>query len=110
MADNFLNLTGLTRFKNKIIALIPTKTSDLTNDDNVVKDVSYVHTDNNYTTTEKNKLNGIASGAEVNVIEEIKVNNSSQTITNKSVNISVPSNIDNYNLYIGGVKIIWYEQ
>jgi len=34
---------------------------------NLVQDDSYVHTDNNYTTTEKNKLAGIASGAEVNV-------------------------------------------
>ena len=34
---------------------------------NTVLDASYVHTDNNYTTTEKNKLSGIASGAEVNV-------------------------------------------
>ena len=34
---------------------------------NTVIDASYVHTDNNYTTTEKNKLSGIASGAEVNV-------------------------------------------
>lgn len=33
---------------------------------NTVVDASYVHTDNNYTTTEKNKLDGIASGAEVN--------------------------------------------
>lgn len=32
-----------------------------------VVDASYVHTDNNYTTTEKNKLAGIAAGAEVNV-------------------------------------------
>ncbi len=32
-----------------------------------VIDASYVHTDNNYTTTEKNKLAGIAAGAEVNV-------------------------------------------
>lgn len=32
-----------------------------------VNDSSYVHTDNNYTTTEKNKLAGIAAGAEVNV-------------------------------------------
>lgn len=45
---------------------MPTKTSDLTNDSNFVSDASYVHTDNNYTTTEKNKLSGIASGAEVN--------------------------------------------
>lgn len=35
---------------------IPTKTSDLTNDSNFVSDANYVHTDNNYTTTEKNKL------------------------------------------------------
>lgn len=32
-----------------------------------VIDASYVHTDNNYTTTEKNKLAGIQAGAEVNV-------------------------------------------
>ena len=46
---------------------IPTNTSDLNNDSNFAVDASYVHTDNNYTTTEKNKLSGIASGAEVNV-------------------------------------------
>lgn len=46
---------------------IPTKTSDLTNDSDFVSDASYVHTDNNFTSTEKNKLSGIASGAEVNV-------------------------------------------
>lgn len=34
---------------------------------NTVIDASYVHTDNNYTTTEKTKLSGIADGAEVNV-------------------------------------------
>ena len=46
---------------------IPTKTSDLTNDSNFVSDANYVHTDNNYTTAEKDKLSGIAAGAEVNV-------------------------------------------
>ena len=35
--------------------------------ENLVQDASYVHTDNNYTTVEKNKLSGIAAGAEVNV-------------------------------------------
>lgn len=38
------------------VPAVPTKTSDLTNDSNFVSDASYVHTDNNYTTTEKNKL------------------------------------------------------
>lgn len=47
--------------------VVPTKTSDLTNDSNFVSDSDYVHTDNNYTSAEKSKLSGIASGAEVNV-------------------------------------------
>ena len=38
------------------VPTVPTKTSDLTNDSNFVSDASYVHTDNNYTTNEKNKL------------------------------------------------------
>ena len=42
---------------------IPTKTSDLTNDSNFVSDLAYIHTDNNYTTTEKNKLSGVEDNA-----------------------------------------------
>lgn len=38
---------------------VPTKLSQLTNDINAVSDANYVHTDNNYTTTEKTKLNNI---------------------------------------------------
>ena len=55
-----------TKIANDVAADIPTNTSDLTNDSNFVSDASYVHTDNNYTTTEKNKLSGIAAGAQVN--------------------------------------------
>ncbi len=52
---------------NKIANVsVPTKYSDLSNDNNTVADPSYVHTDNNYTTAEKSKLSGIAAGAEVN--------------------------------------------
>lgn len=40
---------------------IPTKTSQLTNDDNVVKDASYVHTDNNYDATAKNIVDGVSA-------------------------------------------------
>lgn len=36
-------------------------------DANIVSDGSYVHTDNNFTSSLKSKLEGIASGAEVNV-------------------------------------------
>ena len=43
-----------------------------------------------YTTDEQTKLLGIAGGAQVNVIEEIKVNNTALTPTLKSVNITIP--------------------
>lgn len=56
---------------------LPTKTSDITNDSNFVVDADYVHTDNNYTTAEKNKLAGIAAGAEVNVQSNWTQTNSS---------------------------------
>lgn len=46
---------------------VPTATSDLNNDSNYVSDASYVHTDNNFTSASLTKLNGIESGAEVNV-------------------------------------------
>jgi|GEM_PF-7049507 hypothetical protein len=45
---------------------------------------------NDYTTVEKNKLAGIESNAQVNIIEEIKVNNITQTPVGKSVNITTP--------------------
>lgn len=46
---------------------------------------------NDYTTAEKNKLGGIAAGAQVNVIESIKVNGQAQAIDSKGVNITVPT-------------------
>ena len=78
---------------NKAVDIkVPTKTSDLTNDSNFAVDANYVHTDNKYTTDEKNKLSGIAEGAQVNKIESIKVNGVAQTITSKAVDITVPTN------------------
>lgn len=56
------------------------------------RDANYVHTDNNYTTEEKNKLANIEANAEVNDIDIIKVNDVTQTITDKTVNIHVPTN------------------
>ena len=46
---------------------------------------------NDYTTAEKNKLSGIAAGAQVNVIETIKVNGTALVPTDKAVNISIPT-------------------
>ena len=48
---------------------------------------------NDYTTDEKNKLAGIAAGAQVNVIESVKVNGTAQTISNKEIDIPVPTKL-----------------
>jgi len=70
---------------NKIATMsdVPSATSDLTNDSNFVADSSYVHTDNNFTTTLKNKLDGIAAGAEVNVNADWNASSGDAKILNK---------------------------
>lgn len=84
-----VNNTPQTVDANKNVNItVPTKTSDLTNDDNVVKDASYVHTDNNFT----NELKTKAENAEANVIETVKVNGTAQTVTSKEIDITVPTN------------------
>lgn len=51
----------LAALESKITAKIPTKLSQLNNDGNFVSDKNYVHTDNNFTTEEKEKLAGLAN-------------------------------------------------
>lgn len=46
---------------------------------------------NDYTTDEKTKLEGIATGAQVNVIETIKVNGVALTPADKAVDVTVPT-------------------
>ena len=45
---------------------------------------------NDYTTTEKNKLNGIEAGAEVNVVESIVVNGVTASISSKKASVTIP--------------------
>ena len=84
MADNFLNYTGLGYFKDKLDnefaakSDIPTKTSDLTNDGD--------GTDSNSPFATQAYV-----GANGGKIDVIKVNGTTQTITNKTVDIAVPT-------------------
>lgn len=88
-----VNGTDATITNKKAIISVPTKTSDLTNDSDFVSDASYVHTDNNYTSADKDKLTDVASGAEVNVIDAISINGADATVTNKKVDITVPTKV-----------------
>ena len=86
-----VNGTALTPSSKAVNVTVPTKTSDLTNDSNFVSDASYVHTDNNYTTAEKNKLSGIASGAEVNqnAFSNIKVGSTTIAADSKTDTLEI---------------------
>lgn len=48
---------------------------------------------NDYTSEEKQKLSGIASGAQVNVIESVKVNGTKLTPSSKAVDVTVPTKV-----------------
>ena len=45
---------------------------------------------NDYTLAEKNKLGGIAAGAQVNTIDSISVNGAAQSVVEKNVDITIP--------------------
>lgn len=97
-----VNGTALTPDSDKAVnVVVPTKASELTNDVNLVIDANYVHTDNNYTLAEKQKLEGLKNYddteiknqiAEAGKIDTIKVNGTAQTVTNKTVELTIPTN------------------
>ena len=80
---------------------------------NLVYDSNYVHTDNNFSNTYKDKLESVQEGAQVNVIEKVQKNGVDLDITNKTVNITVPTKTsdlvndgeDGTNPYITGIPI-----
>lgn len=86
---------------------VPTKTSDIANDSNFVSDANYVHTDNNFTTTLKDKLDGIAAGAEVNVQSDWNQTNSSADdyIKNKPTIPTKTSDLTNDSGFISSLPI-----
>jgi len=69
---------------------------------NLVQDASYVHTDNNFTNNDKNKLDGIAAGAEVNVQSDWNQSDSSADdyIKNKPSIPVVPTLVEGANITI----------
>lgn len=68
---------------------------DAANDEKfVAKDGDKVLSTNDYTTAEKTKLEGVAAGAQVNVIESITVDGTALTVTNNAVNIDLSGKVD----------------
>lgn len=82
MANSYLDKTGLSLVWAKIKELVNGKVDKV--------DGKGLST-NDYTSDEKTKLTGIATGAQVNVLEGIQKNGDTVTITNKIANITVPT-------------------
>lgn len=75
-----------------------TKQSQLVNDDHTVKDADYASI--------KSKVNGIASGAQVNVIESVKVNGTALTPASKAVNVTITTGSGDGTIAVNGTDII----
>lgn len=74
--------------------ILPTKTSDLTNDSNFVSDTNYVHTDNNFTAAEKTKLGSLVNYDDTAIKKQI-AEKQDKLSTEQLDNISaVPNKID----------------
>ena len=84
MAYNYLDKTGLALVWEKVKNALTGKVDKV--------DGKGLST-NDYTSDEKTKLAGVASGAQVNVLEGIQKNGTNVTITNKIANITVPTQV-----------------
>ena len=82
MAIGYLDKSGLTLLISKIKSALGGKVDVVSG-----KGLST----NDYTSAEKQKLSGIASGAQVNVIESVKVNGTKLTPSSKAVDVTVPT-------------------
>lgn len=84
MAIEYLDKSGLTLLISKIKTALGGKVDVVSG-----KGLST----NDYTNAEKSKLSGITSGAQVNVIESVKVNGVALTPSAKSVDVTVPTKV-----------------
>ena len=83
VVDSALSLTSENPVQNKVIK------SAL--DNKVSTESGKGLSSNDYTSAEKTKLSGIDTGAQVNVIETIKKNGKALSVSNKAVDIAVPT-------------------
>lgn len=78
IVNNVISATGGTQLQSNWTENDSTSVQYILNKpQNLVQDANYVHTDNNFTNTEKNKLAGIEAGAEVNVQSDWSVTDTS---------------------------------
>lgn len=75
-------------------------------DASIVKDASYVHTDNNFTDALAAKLGNIDAGAEVNVIDGVQVNGADLTPdASKKVNVTIAQGDTDGTIKVNGIDV-----
>lgn len=84
VVDDKINSESVNPVQNKVIA------AELNKKVTVIEGKGL--STNDYTDEEKQKLETVASSAQANVIEVVKVNGVAQTVTDKAVDIKVPTN------------------
>lgn len=94
-----VNGTALVPVAKAVDVIVPTKTSDLTNDGDgttpfATTAVATTSANGLMSSTDKTKLDGVEAGAEENTIETVKVNGSALTPdANKAVDVTVPTSL-----------------
>lgn len=109
MANKYLDDQGTLYFWQKIKAyfasIVPTKQSDLINDDNTVKDADYSTYKNKIDSLEDRVDDIVTTGGEPNVIENVAVNGTDLTITSKRVNVTVTTGSTNGSISVNGSDV-----
>lgn len=109
MANKFLDDNGLLYFwqkiKNYVTSVVPTKQSDLTNDDYTVKDPDYSTVKGKVATLEGRVDDIVTQGGEPNVLESVKINGAALPINQKAVNITAASGTTNGSIAINGTDV-----
>lgn len=109
MARKYLDENGLLyvwqKIKQYVTSIVPTKQSDLTNDDYTVKDQNYSTYKTKVDTLEGKVDAIVTTGGEPNVLETVKVNNTALPITDKAVNLTATSGTSNGSIAINGTDV-----
>lgn len=85
--ENQIDLKQALDNKQNIISDLETIRAGAEAGATAVQDNNYQHTDNNYTTEDKNKLTNIEVNAQVNKIEKITLGGIEQSIENKTISL-----------------------
>lgn len=104
-----LTLKNGTEIRFSVADLVAGLQTEITSTNKLSADLIETNNNNQFvTSTQKTKLNNIEAGAQVNKIEVVKKNGTALTITNKAVDITVPtklSQLSNDSGYLTAIPI-----